>query len=221
MKKNPIINCIIKAVMRWWMLTLLLSPRATFAQLTMPIGIVRGDVVLRTGSVRGGELKIRCAENTIYSCQFDARTYFERENMMTTVTSIEAGDPVEVVADGKPESGGCYARTVQVVDPRSRGTSARRFRSVLIDSPTEAFVPHGDVLFGGLVVKIDAARLTIRTRHGEVGVTLLPDTRYLEGGRRVESPALVNKHVYVRAGRDVWDDLQAYQVVWGEIVAPR
>jgi hypothetical protein len=198
---------------------LLLWPTAMFAQLTLPIGIVRGDVVLWTGSVRGGELKIRGAENTIYSCRFDARTYFEREDMMTTVTSIEPGDPVEVVADGRPESS-CYALTVQVVDPRSRFPSARRFRSVLIDSPTESFAPHGDVLFGGLVVKIDTARLTVRTRNGEMGVTLLPDTRYLDGGRRVESPALLNKHVFVRAGRDVWGDLEAYRVMWGEIVAP-
>ena len=62
--------------------------------------------------------------------------------------------------------------------------------------------------------------LTLIFGNGEMGVTLLPDTRYLDGGRRVESPALLNKHVFVRAGRDVWGDLEAYRVMWGEIVAP-
>lgn len=199
---------------------MLLWPAATFAQLTMPIGMVRGDVVEWTGTARAGELKIRGAENTIYSCRFDVRTYFEREHMTTTVKSISPGDPVEVVADGVPESS-CYALTVQVVDPRARFASARRFRTVLIDSPTEAFLPHGDVLFGGLVERLDASRMTVLTRHGEVAVTLLPDTRYLDGGLRVDSPALVNRHVFVRAGRDVYENLEAYQVMWGEIVAPR
>jgi hypothetical protein len=48
---------------------------------------------------------------------------------------------------------------------------------------------------------------------------LRADTRYSGDGVRVEAPEpLLNKHVFVRAGRNMYGALEAYQIVWGEIL---
>jgi hypothetical protein len=56
-----ILDCIIKAPMRWRPLEWWVWPSAMFAQFTTPIGIVRGDLELWSGSVRGGESSARAA----------------------------------------------------------------------------------------------------------------------------------------------------------------
>ena len=45
------------------------------------------------------------------------------------------------------------------------------------------------------------------------------DTRFLAGGVRLDAAALpVNTRVFVRAGRSLDGGIEAYQVMWGEIV---
>jgi len=189
----------------------------------MPIGIVRGDVVAWNGSTRSGELKIRNPENTVYACLYDGRTYFERDHQMIAVAGLAPGDPVEVVADRKPGSVTCYARTVHVVDTHAqRLLPGMRPRLRASYSPTESFAPRGDMAFGGVVARRGLWTLTLKTRNGEETILLRPDTRYMGGGIRLDAAALqVNTHVFVRAGRNVEGDVEAYQVVWGEILPGR
>jgi hypothetical protein len=208
--------------MRWWTPALFVSSVALHAQIAMTPGIARGRLVAWTGSARGGEIQIRNTEG-LRSCRFDARTYFERDYVAIAVGGLDAGDPLEVVADRKPGSAECYARTVQVV-----AAHAQRFvpgvRPPLRMGPnsTEWFAPRGDFTFGGRVVQRDGQRLTVMTRSGQLHLVLRPDTRYLGGGLSVEAASLpVNTHVFVRAGRDVDGLLEAYQIIWGEMIAPQ
>jgi hypothetical protein len=176
----------------------------------MPIGIVRGNVVARIGSALSGELEIRSAQSLVYSCLYDARTYFEREHQAIVVTQLSAGDPVEVVADRRPGSGACYTRIVEVVNKSVRRVSATT-------SAGETLGPRGHLAFGGIVLQQSSLKMTIKTRDGEISLTLRPDTRYVDDGIRVESSTfLVNKHVFVRAGRDIYGHLEAYQIMWAE-----
>ena len=188
----------------------------------MPVGIVRGRLASWTGTPRGGELTIRNTDGSS-SCLFDTRTYFEREFRPISINGLASGDPLEVVADRRPGSPSCYARTVQVVNAHSR-LYVPGVRPPLrpAKSPTEAFAPRGDFMFGGRVVRRDAERLTVQTRAGEIHVLLRPDTRYAGDGLSVDASSLnVNTHIFVRAGRDVDGYLEAYQIMWGNIVAPR
>jgi hypothetical protein len=62
----------------------------------------------------------------------------------------------------------------------------------------------------------------LRTRlDGDTQVLLRPDTRYLEAGAVVDSGALKpNTRVFVRAGRNLDGEVEAYQVIWGGILDP-
>jgi hypothetical protein len=185
-------------------------------------GVVRGKLVAWTGSNRGGEITLINPDG-LSACQFDARTYFEREQQMIVVSGLSAGDPLEVVADHRVGSSACYARTVHVMGAHTRlFTPGVRPPLRSGPSPTEAFAPRGDMVFGGRVVRRETATLTVMTRHGELHLVLRPDTRFAGDGLTVDAGALpVNTHVFVRAGHDVDGQVEAYQIFWGEIVAPQ
>jgi hypothetical protein len=193
--------------MHWWMAAWLMAGCICLeAQTVMPIGIVRGSVVALIGSARSGELDIRSSQSLVYSCLYDARTYFERDHRAIGVTGLSAGDPVEVVADRRPGSGACYTRIVEVVEKSVRHAPS-------MESPPL----RGNLTFGGMVLQRNLSRMTMRTRDGEISLILRPDTYYIDDGIRVEnSPGLVNKHVFVRAGRDIYGHLEAYQIMWAE-----
>ena len=80
-------------------------------------------------------------------------------------------------------------------------------------------LPHGDRTISGVIIRRDARSITLRTREGEQTLLLRKDTRYLGDG----APAgcrrsLVNTRVFVRAGPNLDGGIEAYQVMWGEIV---
>lgn len=189
-----------------------------------PIGIVRGDLIGWQGTAGSGQLDVKTAEGSQYQCSFDRKTYFERDNQLVAPGAMNAGDRVEIVTDRRPGSGVCYARTVHVLDPSVNrlGPGGRpRFRRE--QSPTESFAPRGDMTIAGVVVRVDRDLLTLRTRaDGEKLILLRQDTRYIGDGQRVELGGLQrNTRVFIRAGRNLDNDIEAYQVVWGGIVQPK
>ncbi len=189
-----------------------------------PIGIVRGDLVKWEASAGSGELDFKTIEGRLYQCSFDAKTYFERDNQRVAPGVMAAGDRVEIVSDHKAGSEICYARTVHVSDAVAVRTGpGGRPRLRHEQSPTESFAPRGDMTFAGRVVRVDHDVLTLRTRaDGDKLILLRQDTRYIGDGQRVEPAGLKrNTRVFVRAGRNLDNDIEAYQVVWGEIVQPR
>ena len=103
--------------MSWKTACCFLLAVAVQAQSPMPVGIVRGKLVSSIGTNRAGEITVRGADG-LASCNYDARTYFEREFEMIHANALAPGDPVEVLADRRPGSTACYARTVQVTNRR-------------------------------------------------------------------------------------------------------
>ncbi len=190
-------------IVRWPLL--LLIGVVSRAQSPMPAGIVRGTLISRTAT----ELTVHDANGGISACFYDAHTYFERDHNSIAAMGLTAGDPVEVVADRQIGSTACYARTVQVVDPR-------RSRFVRVESATESFAPRGDLMFGGIVLRRGPASLTLRTHDGEKTLVLRPDTRYwCDGVRAAENGLVVNTRVFIRAGLDFEGRVEVYQAAWG------
>jgi hypothetical protein len=188
--------------MRELSVALLLLAAAVRAQQTMPVGILRGSLV----AWQNGSLSVRQADGVVYDCSYDNHTLFQRNQWPIQSSELTGGEPVEVVSDRWPATRVCYVRMVSVVyaspkSPRRRAPA------------TEVWVPRGYLTYSGLVVKSEDSKITLRTRSGPKTLRLRPDTRYSEA-----SQPLLNKHVFVRAGRDLEGVLEAYQVMWGEIL---
>src|SRR5260370_19480542 len=189
-----------------------------------PIGILRGDLVAWSGAPRAGTLTFRNADNRLVQCSFDDKTWFERENEHIAVSGIRAGDHLEIVADHKPASAVCYARTVKILDMLlARRTAAGKPRLSSHNNATELLAPRGDITFSGLVMSIDGNWLMLRTRDkGTRQLLLRPDTRFLGAGLAQERSNLpIQTLVFIRAGRNLDGDVEAYTIVWGDILQVR
>jgi hypothetical protein len=200
---------------------------ALYSQEPAPIGIVRGTLLEYEGTAAAGELSIRAAGNRVHRFSFDGKTYFEREKQRIPSAALRKGDLLEIVADRLPDSALRYARTVHVREPERPAAarlSAGRFRSYRSASErlraSERLLPRGNLTFAGLVARLNEQRIVLRTRaDGEKVIFLRPDTRYLEDGSQVAPAALkANTRVFIRAGHNLDNEIEAYQVVWGEIL---
>ncbi len=87
----------------------------------------------------------------------------------------------------------------------------------------ESIFPRGNLTFAGVVRRISPEMLVLYTREEPEKVVLLrDDTRYLASGLPSEfSELAVNTRVFIRGGQNFEKNLEAYQVVWGEIAGPR
>lgn len=194
------------------------------AQESAPVGVVRGQVLEWSGTIKSGEIVFRNAENLVFQCSFDEHSYFERSNERITAAALAHGDRIEVVADRKEGSGICYARTVQAIDtaPVRHPASGPRARASTFRSATDLFAPRGNMTFSGVILRISSESLVLRTRENEHKTILLrTDTRYLGDGQSLERGNLpINTRVFIRAGKNYDDEVEAYQVVWGDIMEP-
>jgi hypothetical protein len=193
------------------------------AQDAAPLGVVEGSVVAISQSGSSGEIGIQGSDRRIYRFSFDQRTYVERDRHRVSIAAVRKGDRIEVLSDigASPEIR--YARIVHISDPNtpSRLVPPPR-RSKPYVSPTESIIPRGDLTFSGVVRRVSGEMLVLRTRlDGDKQIILRPDTRYLESGAAVDVSVLkTNCRVFVRAGRNLDGDLEAYQVIWGGILEP-
>lgn len=200
-----------------------LQTSAGLAQENAPIGFLRGDLMAWAGSARAGEVTFRNSDSRVYQCSFDAKTYFERGNQRITAAAMQQGDRLELLADHKDGSSLCYARTIQVLDVQQiRTLPGQRPRLRTSSGPTEIFAPRGDLTFAGVVVRVSPDALVLRTRNNEHKTILLrPDTRYLTGGQAMERSNLdISTRVFIRAGKNLEGGIEAYQVMWGDILEP-
>ena len=188
-----------------------------------PVGMVRGTLLETELIGSRGSLALRTPENKVYRFEFDSKTYFEREKRRVNATRLQAGDALEIVSDRGEAPALRYARIVHVLDdaPHVRFSPylerLRQYRSA-----TEHIVPRGSLTYSGIVAQLEGGALILRTRRqGEKIILLRPDTRFLHGGAIVDASALgLSMRVFVRAGRNLDDEIEAYQVVWGEILNP-
>jgi len=183
--------------------------------------LVRG-VVLECDTRPSGELSIRTADNEVLRYQFDAKTYAEREEHLIEAGRVKPGEQVEVVSDRMPGSLVRYARTIHVIQPTPppRPLSQGRLRAY---NPKQDPVRTGNLTYSGVVYRLSDERVLIHTREaGDLAILLRKDTRYLQDGVVVEPADLkLNMRVFVRAGKDLYGEVEAYQVIWGTILTPR
>ena len=193
--------------------------------------LARGRL-LETDSGLSGEICIRTLKNQVYWYVYDGKTYVEREKQRTTVARLLKGEELEIVSDTGPDAGLRYARTIHVMTvepqglsraPLSLGRYAAPRRPPVTTSPLrQDLIPRGVLTFAGLVARLNDERFILRTRaDGEKTIYLRPDTRYLESGTIVNVSSLQpNRRVFVRASKNLDGELEAFQVVWGELLAP-
>ena len=191
------------------------------AQTQESAALVRG-VVLECDAKPAGELSIRTAANEVLRYQFDRKTYAEREQKMIDAWHVAPGEQVEIVSDRTPGSLVRYARTIHVIIPAPppRPLSQGRLRAY---NPKQDTVRTGNLTYSGVIYRMNADRVMIHTREaGDLAILLRKDTRYLEDGKLVDAAELKpNMRVFVRAGKDLYDEVEAYQVIWGKILTPQ
>ena len=202
---------------RWLGITIVLAPLACAAG-EIPTGMFQGHFVALEKVENAETLLARAADGSILSCGYDSRSYFERAHERIGVSKIQPGDPIEVLADRKPGSRTCYTRIVHVLEIRPVVVQRAR-PAVQASIPMSGPLVRGDRSVAGIVTRREPGALWIKTREGERVVLLRQDTRYLDTGIRVDAGALpVNTRVYVRAGRTLYGEIEAYQVTWGSIL---
>lgn len=202
---------------------LLLFPAALAAQLPQSAALLRGVLIERDTQTSAGEFSVRAADALVFRYRFDDKTYVERDQLLSSVPRLQPGDKVEVVSDEGPGSSLRYARTVHVLDtpPPNRPLSQGGLRTYR--APVELFARTGTLTYSGVVFRVNPERIVLHTRGGgDQTILLRQDTRYLDNGAIVERGELQpNMRVFVRAGRTVFNEVEAYQVVWGQILIPR
>jgi hypothetical protein len=209
--------------MRIWGLLLVIPAMLGAQSLPAPASaLTRGVLLERDPQANTGEFSVRAADNRVFRYRFDAKTYVERDDRLIDVSRLQPGESVEVLSDPGLATLLRYARTVHVLAPAPipRPLSAGRFRAYR--TPAERFIPTGNLTFSGVVYRLNSGRLVLHTRAGgDQAILLRQDTRYVEDGTIVESGDLKpNMRVFVRAGRNLYDEVEAYQVVWGQILQP-
>jgi len=204
---------------------LMLLPLAAAAQTVAPPALIRGVVLECDTQSPAGEVAIRAADDHVFRYQFDAKTYAERDGQLIQASRLKPGENVEVVSDRSPAYTLLYARTIHVIQPNPppRALSMGRYRAPNPARPRLDHALTGDLTFAGVVSRLNGERLVLHTRaSGEQSILLRADTRYLQGGEIVEAKDLkTNMRVYVRAGKNLYDQVEAYQIIWGDILSPR
>ena len=192
------------------------------AQELAPIGIVRGALI----ECDATHLTLGVEESRVFRFLTDGRTFIERDHMRIFCPSLRKGERIELVSDRSPEAGARYARLISVVNrdvrPRRQQALMALRAPLLHDDPTISIAPRGSLTFTGVVLRLDADGLILRTRvNGEKWILVRRDTRYREDGLQVDSSYLRSStRVFVRGGTNLDGELEAYEVVWGEILAP-
>ena len=191
------------------------------AQELAPIGIVRGTLA----DCDDVEVSVRTADHHLYRFVVDEKTFIERDHFRIPCSQLDKSEPLEIVSDRSAEPGMRYARLITVVEPeeraRRRALVAAR-APVPYEDPTLNIVPRGTLTLTGVVLRVDGDGLMLRTRgYGEKWILVRRDTHYRQDGLVVE---LSNLHsstrVFVRAGPNLEGEIEAYEVVWGEILTP-
>lgn len=198
----------------------LLLPLIAASQTPHSAALVRGVLLERDTQVSEGQFSVRLADNQVLRYLFDRKTYVERENQLIDVARLVPGEKIEVVSDVVSGSSLRYARTIHVMEdappPRPMSSRPRPYR--LSDEPR---LPLGSMTVSGVVFRVAPGRVAVHTREGDRVLIVRPDTRFVKDGVIVEAAALeTNVRVFIRAGKDVYEQLEAYQVIWGKILNP-
>jgi hypothetical protein len=183
--------------------------------------ILRG-VLLECDQRAAGELAVRAPDNQVLRYQFDAKTYVERDDRLIDAARLTPGENIEIVSDRAPGFALRYARTIHVLQPVAPVRQPRPGVPRPYNPRTDA-VRAGTLSYAGVIYRINLEKFVLHTRErGDLNILLRKDTRYLQDGQVVQPADLKpNTRVFVSAGKDLYDEVEAYQVVWGRILDPR
>lgn len=141
----------------------------------------------------------------------DCLTWVQRGEERIAFTDLRPNEHIEIICD-RDGPVPHYARVVHVILPANRP-----------EHPARAYLsPRTDLVYAGVVVQLQGQTLQLRTRReGLQTIYLRPDTSYLEEGSRV-SPANLQPQtrIFVKAARNLDNDLEAHQIIWGRILEP-
>jgi hypothetical protein len=197
---------------------LLLAPLIAGAQFPSPEQ--EGVVLEWDSNVAAGELAIRAPDNEVYRYRFDSKTLVQRDAFSGGMGHLRVADQVIVDSDLVPGTLLRYARSIRVmIAPPQMTLADARVRATisLLDRPPQT----GNLTFAGVVSRLNPQSLVLRTRAGEQTLLIRRDTRYVDNGDTVEAAQLrPNMRVFVRAGRNLYEQVEAYQVIWGSILDP-
>jgi hypothetical protein len=178
-------------------------------------GIVRGTLTL----AEAGTIEIRQANGSTLRCGFDSRTWIERDKKRLQMDALESGVPVEAVTDAR--AGRCYTRIVRL-NPSAAIIPAKRFTGSSTRGVLDSLYPRGNLTFAGVVIRRSPTVLVLRTRtEPEKLFVIREDTRFSDSGVPASAAdCAVNTRVFIRGGKNFENDLEAFQVVWGQIAGP-
>jgi len=198
---------------------------ALWAQVMSSPPMANGVVLERDAQRAGGEFSIRLDTFEVLRFRFDANTRVERDDYPIDVPAVRPGDRVEVASDAVPGSLLRLARTVRVIAAAPRPPQRPRSLRTSLWEPSRTDDPlfgRGDLSLSGVIARVNSGRLVLHTRDGERTILLRDDTRYLENGEIATAAALrPNMRVFIRAGRNLYNEFEGYQVVWGSILQPK
>jgi hypothetical protein len=183
--------------------------------------LVNGVLLERDAPAASGEFSVRTADSQVFRYRFDPQTQVQREGAGIDVARLEPGDKVEVVSDQMPHADLRYAISIHVIASPPRAASASRERA---DARVQARqIPVGALSYSGVVSRLSGERVVLHMRDGgDQTILLVGNTRYMDGGEVVDAASLKpNMRVFVQAGRSLYGELEAYQVVWGQILQPK
>jgi hypothetical protein len=182
--------------------------------------LVRGVFEDWVGSSSHGTFRFLTGDKETYGCAFTSRTYFEREHRRTFITNIEKGQQLEVLSERISEPPRCRALIVRVLTEKA--LESPRYRQRPIYSPTESFAPRGDLVFTGVVSRLTEKSFVLRLRDGSRHlIQLRADTRFGGSGTPSDRTLIpANRPVQVRAGKTFENEVEAYSIVWGEMLQP-
>jgi hypothetical protein len=188
-----------------------------FAALPQDGARVGGVLLDRDGPAVTGEIGVRATDNQVFRYRFDSQTHVDRDGAAADIASLNPGDRVEVVSDHMPHADIAYALAIHVTPAAPRAPAALRS----LAEPVE-YHSGADLFFAGVIWRLSAARVVLRLRGGsDQTIVLLKSTRYMEGGSPVDGAALKpNMRVFVQAGKSLYGDVEAHEVIWGQIFQP-
>jgi hypothetical protein len=189
-----------------------------------PVQILRGELIEWDPRQLAGGFAFRDSDSKVHRCRYSSETHILRQTLRVSPMGVRPGDYFEVVAEMKSGLSSCRALTIYVraLDP-ARTTNIRSTTAVLgARTFMDNLWPRGSLTFSGVVQRIDPNRMIVQTRQdGQKTFHLRSDTLYSSAGRLVEHGRLaVHQRIFVRAGRGIEGEMEAYQIVWGGIVQP-
>lgn len=187
-----------------------------------PVGILSGKVSLLLIRPGISSLDLEIASGNTYQCDFDSQSYIERDHRRITASDLVKGESLEMVTDRK--RGRCYARIIRALgDPATVQARLRQPLRMSRNPFIERLSPRGNVTFSAVVLRMNPSTLVVRTRtEPEKIIQLRDDTHFLNSGWPSDLSSLpVNTRVFVRCGKTYDNELEAFQIIWGEIPGPK